>query len=108
MGLHAQMSYCFKGEKAPLTVDRNYVNVIAEEDFLQSSRSIQLFKSFNLEPDERTPVQQEMVKLKFKTAPEMTEYSRIVESLKQNENIKHVFPFFEREDAEPIGTSDIF
>jgi len=93
MSLHAQISYYYKGEKIPLTVDRSYVNVIADEDFIKSSRSNQLFQSFNLERDESVPVQ-EMVKLKFKTAPEMTEYTRVVESLRKNENIKKVFPFF--------------
>ena len=107
VSLHAQMSYYLKGEKIPLTVDRNFVNVIADEDFLKSSSSSQLFQSFNLERDERTPVQG-IVKLKLKSAPEIKEYSEIVEMLQKNENIKQVFPFFEREGAEPIGTSDIF
>jgi len=107
-GVYAQMSYYYRGEKVPLTVDRNYVHIIADEDFMKSPASDHLFQSFNMERSDSKPAAGYMLKLKFKSAPEMAEYSRIVSSLKQDGQIRHVLPFFVREGAEPIGTSDIF
>ena len=105
--LKAQMSYYYQGEQVKLTVNRSFVHIIADEDLIKSSSSNQLFQRFNIELDDSNQVQN-MVKLKLKSVPEMQEYSKIVEVLKQNEQIKYVFPFFERGDAPPIGTSDIF
>ena len=103
MGLHAQMSYYYHGEKVNLRVDRNYVHIIADEDFVESSS----FQEFNMELENSEPVEG-LVKLKFLSSPDMSEYSKTIESLKQNEQVKYVLPFFERKDANPIGTSDIF
>jgi len=106
--IHAQMSYYYKGEKIPLTVDRNYVHLIADDDFLNSSASNQLFRQFNMERDEHSRVQG-MLKIKFKSVPEMSEYAETIEFLKQHEHISCVLPFFERgNNTYPIGTSDIF
>jgi|GEM_PF-1024335 len=107
VSLNAQMSYFYKGEKIPLTVDRNYVHVIADENFIKSSNSTQLFRSFNLEQSDSKPVEG-LVKLRSKSKLSVSEYSEMIKSLKQNEQIKHVFPFFERGNADPIGTSDVF
>jgi len=107
LSLHAQMSYYYRGEKTPLTVDRNYVHIIADDEFIKSSSARELFQKLNLELDDSKPVEG-LIKIRIKSAPEMPEYSKLVELLKQNEQIKHVFPFFERGDAMPIGTSDIF
>lgn len=106
--VYAQMSYYYQGKKIDLTVDRNFVHVITDEDFMKSSAASRLFQSLHLERDDSKPIQG-LVKLKLKSAPEMQEYSKIVASLKQNERIKYVLPFFERgEGADPIGTSDVF
>ena len=102
VSLNAQTFYYYKGEKINLTVDRNYVYILADEHFIDSS-----FQKFNMEFANGKQVQ-DMVKLKFKSVPEMQEYSKTIELLKQNQQVKHVFPFFERGNADPIGTSDIF
>ena len=107
LSLHAQMSYYYRGEKTNLTVSRNYVHIIAVDEFIRSSSANELFQKFNLEVDNSRPVEG-LIKVRIKSTPEMPEYSKLVELLKQNEQIKHVFPFFERGDAMPIGTSDIF
>jgi len=99
--------YYYKGKKINLTVDRNYVHIIADDEFMKSSSSSQLFKKFNIELNNSKRVQ-DMVKLKFKSIPDMQEYSKFIESLKENGQVKHVLPFFERGVAPPIGTSDIF
>jgi len=107
LNLNAQMLYYYRGKKIPLTVDRNYVHIIAVDEFIRSSSTDELFQNLNLELDDRKPVQG-LVKLRLKSEPDILEYSKLVELLKQNEQIKHVFPFFERGDAAPIGISDIF
>jgi len=107
LGVNAQMSYYHRGEKMPLTVDRNFVHIVADEDFLRSSGSSRLFQNYHLEWDDSEPLQG-MMKLRLNSATEMSDYSAIVEFLKQNEQVRNVFPFFERKGAEPIGTSDIF
>ena len=68
LSLNAQMSYYYRGEKIPLTVDRNYVHVIADEDFMRSSDASQLFQRHNVEYNYTKPVQG-MVKLKLYSAP---------------------------------------
>jgi len=107
VSLNAQMSYYYKGKKVNLIVDRNYIHIIADEKFIKSSNSRQLFQKFNMEQDDNEPIHG-MIKLRFKSTTTMQEYSKITESLKENRQIKHVLPFFERGDAPPIGTSDIF
>ena len=108
VSLNAQTFYYYKGEKINLTVDRNYVYIIADDEFTKSSSANQSTLNFNLEFDDNKPAKG-LVKLRLKSVSEMSEYLKLVESLRQNEQIKHVFPFFERGNATPpIGTSDIF
>jgi len=107
LSLHAQMSYYYRGEKIQLTINRNYIHIIADNEFIKSSSANELFQRLNLELDGSKSVQ-DLVKLRLNSKPDMLEYSKLVELLKQNEQIKHVFPFFGRGDATPIGTSDIF
>ena len=106
-GIPDQMSYYYRGEKINITVDRGCVNVIADEDFMQSSVANKTLQKFNLERDERNPIQG-MTKLKFITTPDVMEFKNAIAALKQNEQIKYVFPFFENAGAEPVGTSDVF
>ena len=77
LNLQAQMSYYYKGEKIPLTVNRNYVHIIADDDFMRSSSTAQLFQRYNLERDDTNPVHG-MVKLKLNSTTEMAEYSRVL------------------------------
>ena len=107
MSLQAQMFYYFQGQKIELTVARNLVNVIIDENVARSSDVNQLFQQFGMEQDEINPIRG-MMRLDFGLRLNEQEYSELVASLKQNEAIKHVFPFFERPGADPIGTSSIF
>lgn len=105
--VNAQMSYYYKGDKIPLSVDKNFVHIITDEVFVKSSSSSRLFQELNVERVDSRPVQG-LLKLKLNSVSDMSGYSLIVKSLKQNEQIKYVLPFFERKDADPIGTSDVF
>ncbi len=108
VNLHAQMSYYYKGQKVNLTLNRNYVHVIADDELLKSFDSNQLLQKFNIEQINNKQTQG-IIKLKFKSTPVMQEYSEAVEFLKENKQVKYVLPFFERGDTlSPIGTSDIF
>ena len=107
VSLQAQMFYYFQGQRIELTVDRTVVNVIVNENIARSSRANQLFQQFGIEQDDSSPVQG-IMKLNFGFEPSEQAYSELVEALKQIEEVKHVFPFFERRGADPIGTSDIF
>ena len=117
-------SYYYRGQKIDLTVDKNHVHIIAEEEFLQSARANQLFDKFHLVEQDSPKVPKDpsvsgdptvltvppvpsLTKLKFQSEPSLSDYTRIVDSLTQNPKVKKVFPFFENGD-EPIGTSDIF
>ena len=102
LSLHAQMSYYYRGEKIQLTINRNYIHIIADNEFIKSSSANELFQRLNLELDGSKSVQ-DLVKLRLNSKSDMLEYSKLVELLKQNEQIKHVFPFFGRGDATPIG-----
>jgi hypothetical protein len=108
IGAFSQPSYYYyQGNKVGLTVDRDYVYIMAEDGFTKSASTGLLFQKLNLELDETKPVEG-LAKLRINSTLGMQEYSDLIDSLKQDDRITHVFPFFERGDAEPIGTSDIF
>ncbi|MCL2413752.1 MAG: S8 family peptidase [Bacteroidales bacterium] len=110
IGLNAQTEfyYYFRGERIPLTVSRDYVNLIVAENFSRSLNATKLFQEFNLEQDEVRSVG-DLVRLRLGTRSERVEYASIIESLRQSQYVRYVFPFFERgEGAEPIGTSSYF
>jgi len=97
--------YYFRGQQIPLTVDRSRVHIIINDEGNESQDL--LFQNFGVEVDNSRQTQG-MAKLKFQFEPTIQEYSEIVSFLRQSQEIRHVFPFFERVGAEPIGTSDIF
>ena len=107
ISLQAQLFYYYQGQKIELTVDRNVVNVMFDENIVRSSNTNQMFQRFGVVQDELSP-NQTMTKLNFGRTLTEREYSELTESLKQSEEVKHVFPFFERPGADPIGTSAIF
>ena len=102
-----QMFYYYHGEKINLTVDKSRVNIIADNGFQKSLDSNFISQYFVFQRNENE-ASQKIVQLQFKTTPTSSEYATILDTLKQNLQVKYVFPFFERGDAEPIGTSDIF
>ena len=51
VSLNAQTYYYYKGQKINLTVNRDYVNIIADDEFIKSASSDRLFQQFNMEQD---------------------------------------------------------
>ena len=95
LSVQAQMSYYYKGEKISLTVNKTNVYLIADEEFIGSSRANRLFESLNIERSNGNSAQS-MVKLTLRAASDEQEYASVVETLRQDAQIKHVLPFFER------------
>lgn len=102
-----QMSYYYHGEKIDLTVDRTCVNVISEEIAQKSSILGFLAQHFTI-PNNIGNGHNNITKLVFNTMPSESEYAKTLNDLKQNFQIQNIYPFFERGDNDPIGTSDIF
>ena len=68
LSVNAQMSYYYQGKKVNLTVDRNFVHVLADEEFTN-------FANLGLERVYRNDREiQGMIKLNFKSSPELSEY----------------------------------
>jgi len=106
--LNAQTSfYYYKGEKINLTVDRSYLHIIADKEFIESPSFKLLLEELKMKMDDSEPIQ-EMVKLRFQFYPTVEEYTIVFKSLKENKIIQYVLPYFERGEAPPIGTSDVF
>jgi len=103
--------YYFRGERIPLTVNKDYVNVIIMQDGVEGMLSAtQLLEELGLEQKEGHSADG-LIRLRISSAsaPQISEYSMIIELLRQNQHIRYVFPFFERgEGIEPIGTSNYF
>jgi hypothetical protein len=58
----------YNGKKIDLTVDKNYVYIIADEQFIKSSESTQMFRKLNIEQTNGGHIQN-MTKLKFSVMP---------------------------------------
>lgn len=100
------MFYYYKGNKIDLKVDKNYLNIIANEELQNFSDSISNY--FNIMQDENDQ-SRKIIKLKFKSTPNELEYAEGIKTLKQAGYVKYAFPYFERSSEIPsIGTSDIF
>jgi len=100
--------YFFQGERIPLVINKDYINVIMAEAVGRTLNATHLFQEFNLELDQEHSAEG-LVRLRLGSAQRMSEYSNTVESLRQSPHIRYVFPFFERgEGVEPIGTSNYF
>jgi len=105
VGVQAQTPhyYYYKGQKIYLNVSKTHLYIIADDEFMQSSDAKSLFQKTRLERDTAT-----VLKFRFQSEPTLSEYEATVDSLRQNPQIKKVLPYFERGNAEPIGTSHIF
>jgi len=103
LSAQAPYFYYYKGEKIYVTVNRNFLNIIVDEE-LQEPELSQYF----ILQSYRNDSAQRLIKLEFITTPSVLEYTNIINDLKQNGQIKYALPFFENGNAPPIGTSDIF
>lgn len=99
--------YWYKGEKVPLTLNTEYVNVIVDDNLAKSANIQSLAQRYNLAQNDSDQVGN-IIKFKLTSKAVATEYAELTTDLKRNAQIKQVLPFFDRKDAEPIGTSDIF
>lgn len=109
VGLYAdnETFYYYKGIKISLQINRNLVNVLPSDGSIVNSSGI-ISRHFDVEGN-ISSASGNLVKLKFKTIPEQSEYIKITDSLVQTGFAKKVFPFFMRNNgASPIGTSNIF
>ena len=94
--------YYFKGERIDLTLDRSCLNIIVDQKAEKAQTLQSLQSAFSqLIPDKSQDVRLKpsMQKLRFKTLPNGTDYEHAISELKKNEQIKHVFPFFKKNDA---------
>lgn len=105
-GANATHYYWYQGEKVALTLNTEYVNVVVDENLLKSSSASSVFPNFQVQND--SLLNGKMLKLKIVTKAVASEYSQTINDLKLNKQVKHVLPYFNRADAEPIGTSDVF
>ncbi|MCD8101056.1 MAG: S8 family serine peptidase [Alistipes sp.] len=100
--------YWYQGKKIPLTANKEYVNVILDEEFSKSPASVFVEDSnFQIiENDNHHGI----IKLKFTdNSTSLTNYTSNKSDLIKKGHIKYVLPFYERGNgSEPIGTSDIF
>ena len=113
VGVQAQSpySYYYQGQKINLTVNKSYLNLIADGGFLQSSQAVSLFELLQLERETPLPsasAVSTILKFKFQQELSSSAYDSIVAVLQQHPQIKKVLPFFETGNEDPIGTSDIY
>jgi hypothetical protein len=102
--------YYYKGEKIYLTIDMEKLNISTFNDFQSSSISNLNFNTFDLVNDTKT-IDGETLKfarLSFVTTPTEIEFYQTVNALKNNPAIRNVAYYYERTNAESIGTSNIF
>ncbi|AXG74282.1 hypothetical protein DVK85_08560 [Flavobacterium arcticum] len=100
--------YYYHGEKIPLTLDKTYINVFTNIDF--DTKLIQElgFSDIEFVIDNSSKNRQQFAKLKLGSTLSEAEYYDKVNALRAIEGVRHVAPFFKRENAEPIGTSNYF
>jgi subtilisin family serine protease len=97
--------YYYKGQKVDLTVDKSCLNIIANDNISQISKT--QLQTIDIEIDDTISVRK-IAKVKFTTTLSEEEYVEKINTLKQTANIKHVMPYFKRENADPISISDVF
>ena len=107
-GADATCYYWYSGEKIPLTLNTEYVNIVADDASLKSLKTGSSFQGLDLVQEDGAR-SGNVVKYRLTSKSTATDYSNLIKDLKQNKQIKHILPFFSRgANAQPIGTSDIF
>ena len=99
--------YWFRGERIGLTVNKDYVHVIVNDELRESADLSALLQTFNIEQDDSEQIQG-MVRLRLtpeesrlRSGSALSEYLETVDALKQSGIVSYVFPFFERERELP-------
>jgi hypothetical protein len=104
MPLYSQtMYYYYNGMKVKLTVDRSEINIATNDSTLFGS----VLKSLNVVYSDDSTLSPTLKKIKLTTTLNESQYLSVVNTLNQNSRIK-VLPYFVRNGATPIGTSDVF
>jgi subtilisin family serine protease len=88
-----------------LTVAKSRINIITDNKSAVSTSVISQNIGIAFNDSAVSPT---IRKISFATIPSENQYNTIVNTLRQNQNVKKVVPYFLRGNAEPIGTSDIF
>ena len=90
-----------------MTLNTEYVNIVADDESLKSSKTGSSFQGLDLVQEDGAR-SGNVVKYRLTSKSTATDYSKLIKDLKQNKQIKHILPFFSRgANAQPIGTSDI-
>lgn len=100
--------YYYKGQKISLTLDRNYLNIITQEEFQPSSILDLGFKDFVLESDHSGNRIQRYAKIQFYSTPNDEMFFKKLNSLKDNQSIIQVGLFFKLGNSNSIGISNYF
>ncbi|GGB83446.1 hypothetical protein GCM10007424_24350 [Flavobacterium suaedae] len=100
--------YYYNGQKIPLTLNKQFLNITTETDFNTDALRKLGFTAINVHEDNSGNKPQKFIQLQFESMPDDNAYAKTVQALRAVKNVKHVAPYFERGDAKPIGTSNYF
>lgn len=109
LGLKGQTDYYYyNGQKVYLTLDKSQLNITTTENFQKGTISSLKVKEFSLEADKTEKQIQNIARIEFQSTLTDLEFSQAVNTLKGNKEIKNVAPYFKRNNAASIGTSNYF
>jgi serine protease len=110
-GVNAQSNhyYYYKGEKVPLTLDKNHLNISTTVNFNAQAATRLGFTDVKLQHDDAGLQPQLFGSVKFTSTPSDREFYDKIKALRETDNVKHVALYFSRgKDATPIGLSNYF
>lgn len=107
---NAQSSYYYyyKGEKVYLALDKSALSISVFQGFQKPSLDSFGLKAYDLRNDNslNTPSSLKYAKIEFETTPSDLEYLQKVNSIKNTQNIRTVYPNFIGNNNVKIGLSD--
>lgn len=100
--------YYYKGEKIYLTLDKSALSISVFQNFQKPSLNNVGLKSYDLRDDNslNTPSNLKYATIEFETTPSDLEYLQKVNSIKNTQDIRTVYPNFIGENNIKIGLSD--
>lgn len=107
--LNAQSSYYYyKGQKIYLTLDKSKINIIAPNNFQESSLQSLSVKNINMSSYNSENMTQKIGELEFVTTSNITEFTQRVNSIRQSAMGINVAYYYQIDASTSIGTSSIF
>ena len=107
--VNAQNSYYYyKGRKINLVVDTNNLNIITDNVFQKESIPGLTIRETIEKRNNIKQQNEKILKLELKAEMGKLGYWQIVDTLKQNSNVKNICPYFERTNGTSIGISNVF